>query len=117
MTLIIEPNTEKGKAQIEAIGWAQDQMNKVLEQYFNNQYRLMKGLRLEFRFKLDSQLNETIKVEVSELAPETEERLKQAFEEAKKNIVFRPQEPVKETPVEESLAISSAPKQPEKDVK
>ena len=116
MTLIIEPNTEKGKAQIEAIGWAQDQMNKVLEQYFHNEYRLMKGLRLEFRFKLDSQLNETIKVEVSELAPETEERLKQAIEQAKKNIVFRPQEPVKEAPqeVEESLAIATAPKQPKK---
>lgn len=89
MTMIIEPNTEKGKTQLETIGWAQDQMNKVLEQFFSNKYRIMKGLRLEFRIRLDLKLNESIKVDVSELAPETEERFNEATKQAKENLTFK----------------------------
>ena len=93
MTLIIDPKSERGKIQLEALGWAQDQMNKVLEQYFNNEYKLLKGLKLEFRMRLDLQLNDTIKVDVSSLEPQTEERFAEAVEQARKHIP-KPQEPV-----------------------
>lgn len=88
MTLVIDPRSEKGKAYIEAIGWAQEQMNAVLSQYFNNKYRLMKGLKFQFNFKTDIMIQQRIKVEVFEMAPETPERLEEAVKEAKANIVF-----------------------------
>lgn len=88
MTLVIDPKSQKGQVQLEAIGWAQDQMNAVLSQYFNNKYRLIKALKLEFRLRLDLQLNEKIKVVVSEVAPQTEERFDEAVTEAKNQTVF-----------------------------
>lgn len=93
MTLIIDPNTEKGKIQLEAIGWAQEQMNKVLEQFFLNGYRLLKGLRLEFKMNVNTEQQtfgdeNKIRVDVSELAPNTSERLEEAIEEVKKKMIF-----------------------------
>lgn len=89
MTLEIDPKTEKGQIQLETIAWCQVQMNRVLEAFFANKYRLQKGLKLEFKIPTGSEQGESIKVDVSELAPESEERFKQAIEEAKSVMAFR----------------------------
>ena len=93
MTLIIDPNTEKGKIQLEVLEWAQEQMNKVLEQFFHDNFRIMKGLRLEFKMNVNPDNmtfggEEKVKVDISELAPNTPDRLKEAIEEVKKRMVF-----------------------------
>ena len=89
MTLIIDPNTQKGRIQIEAIEWVQTQMNSVLQQYFNNHYKLVKGLAFQLELGLSQganlNLNREIKVHVMELQPETEERFMEAVVDAKKN--------------------------------
>ena len=89
MTLEIDPNTEKGQIQLEIIEWCQEQMNSVLAQFFNGKYRIQKGLKIEFKIPLNGQFNESIKVDVSELAPESEERFKEAINEAKSVMAFR----------------------------
>lgn len=89
MTLEIDPNTAKGQTQIETIAWCQAQINKVFEQFFSNKYRIQKGLKIEFKIPLDGQFGEHIKIDVSELAPESEERFKQAIDEARSVMAFR----------------------------
>jgi hypothetical protein len=88
MTLIIDPKTEKGKIQLEALGWAQNQFNEVLKQYFNGKHKLLKGLKLEFRMGLDLDLSNKIKIDLYELIPEDKLKLEEAFEEVRKSIVF-----------------------------
>lgn len=92
----INPQTEIGKAQIAAIGWAQDQMNKALQEYFGDKYRLQKGLRIEFRLGLDLKLNQTVKFEILSLEPTSEDKLQAAIDEAKARIEFPKQEVVEE---------------------
>lgn len=89
MTLEIDPNTSKGQTQIETIAWCQAQINQVFEQFFNKKYRIQKGLKIEFKIPLDGQFGEHIKIDVSELAPESEERFNQAIVEAKSVMAFR----------------------------
>lgn len=89
MTLEIDPKTEKGKTQLETIAWCQVQINRILEAFFANKYRLQKGLKIEFKIPQGNDFNESIKVDVAELAPESEERFKQAVEEAKSVMAFR----------------------------
>lgn len=78
--LIIEPNTPKGKIQLESIGWAQRQMNEVLRQFFNNftEFKLLKGLQLEFKLRLDLKLDQEIKVDVLDLSVKTEKEFDDA---------------------------------------
>ena len=86
MTLVIDPNTEEGKIQVETIKWAQDQMNAVVQQFFNNKHRLLKGIKFEFRFKTDSVEQENIKVDIFELAPKDINVFNQGVEEAKESL-------------------------------
>jgi len=88
--LTIDPNTPKGEAQLEALGWAQVQMNKALEQYFSGKHRIQKGIRVEFRLPKDLQMNEMIKIDISSLEPTTEEGYEIAIAEAKGNLVLKP---------------------------
>ncbi len=92
MTLIIDPTTEKGKTQVETISWCQDQFNEILSQFFHDKYRIQKGLRLNFLLPKSGR-GERVKVEVNELAPETEERYQFAIKEAKKSLVLRKEDP------------------------
>lgn len=89
MTLIIDPKTEKGKIQIEAINWMQQQMNQVMMQYFNNTHKLLKGLQVHFELGMgvDNKLNlgQVVKVHVMELIPINEKDFAEAVEDAKKH--------------------------------
>lgn len=93
MTLEIDPNTEKGRTQIETIGWCQEQINKVMELFFNGNYRIQKGLRVDFKIPLNGQFNESVKIDISELAPNTKEALDNAITHVRKVMVFTPQPP------------------------
>lgn len=83
MLLKIDPSTPKGQAQLEAIGWAQDQINEILKLYFSGKYKVQRGLRVEFRLGLDLQMNEKVKVDVMSLDPKTDAEWQQAVSEAK----------------------------------
>lgn len=88
--LQIDPSTEKGITQVETIKWCQDQINAVLEKYFNGKYKLQKGLRINFLIPTDGDMNDTIKVDISSLEPQDMGRLNQAISEAKEQFPFVP---------------------------
>jgi hypothetical protein len=90
MTLIIDPTTDQGKNYIEAIGWAQTQMNAILERFFNGKHRLIKGIKLQFQIDPKQGSQEKIKVGILELAPKTEEGFDLAVKEAKTVHNLRP---------------------------
>lgn len=94
MLLQIDPSTPKGLVQLEAIGWAQDQINEILAQYFNNTYKVQRGLRIKFRLGLDLKMNEKVKVDIDTLQPKTEEDLDKALVIAKEN--WKMEQPVEE---------------------
>lgn len=86
MSFKIKTGTPIGEAQLETIKWCEDQLNALLARYFNDKYRIQKGLRVSFRIRLDLKLSETVKADIDSLEPETEERFNQAVDEAKKQL-------------------------------
>lgn len=96
MLLQIDPSTPKGQAQLEAIGWAQDQMNEVLMQYFENKVKVLKGLQFHFVLRTDLVMNERVKVEISHLPAKTEKEFDEGVKEFKATQVFQPEEKKKE---------------------
>ncbi len=100
MLLNIDPKTPKGMVQLEAIGWAQDQINEILAQYFLGTFKIQKGLKVQFRLGLDLVLNEKVKVDVMTLPPQTKEEFEKAVEQAREN--WEMDQPKKEIKVEEA---------------
>ena len=88
--LKIDPNTPKGQAQLEAIGWAQDQMNEILSKYFEGRLKVVRGLKLNFVLRTDLVMNENIKVEISELLPKTEQDFDEGVAAFKKTLDLKP---------------------------
>lgn len=98
--LEIDPSTPKGQAQLEAIGWAQDQLNEVLSQYFGGKWKMQKGLRIDFLIPQNlDQLNEKIKVSINYIMPKTPKEFDAAIIEARENNPF----------VEETEVVSEHP--------
>lgn len=87
--LQIDPNTPKGQAQLEAIGWAQDQMNQVLLQYFQGKIKVVKGLQFHFVLRTDLVMNEKIKVEIAELLPKTAKDFEEGVQAFKETLTFQ----------------------------
>lgn len=82
MPLKIELGTPKGEAQKEAIEWAEEQMNIVLSQFFNNEYKLAKGLRFKFDFISSLDPERPVKVDLQTLEPQTIEKAQEAMKQA-----------------------------------
>lgn len=76
------PGTPKGDAQIEAIKWAEEQMNIVLANWFKNKYKLVKGMQFAFDFGNTFQKQREIKVDIQSLEPETQKKAEEAMKEA-----------------------------------
>ena len=86
MTLIIEQGTEKGKIQLEAIKWAEEQFNQVLGKVFT-QYRLLRGLTIQLIIP-DGTTKTQMEVNVSQIAPKTKIEFLQAAKQAEKSLGF-----------------------------
>lgn len=82
MTLKIEPGTPKGDAQLEAIKWAEEQMNIVLANWFANKYKLVKGVRFAFDFGSTFEKQRRMSVDIEALEPETQAKAEEAMKEA-----------------------------------
>lgn len=95
--LTIDPKTPKGQAQLEAIGWAQDQMNTALAQFFGGNWKILRGLKIDFRLGLDLQLNDKIKFDLAFLPPKTEKEFDEAVIALKKVSAFEEEKPIIET--------------------
>jgi hypothetical protein len=89
MKLIINPKTERGGIQLETIKWCEDQVNEFFLQYFNNKYKIMKGLRFNFKIGLDLKLDNIVKAEVAVLEPDTKERFEFAVKESKSQLQLK----------------------------
>lgn len=92
MTLIIDPTTEEGKNLVEGISWAQAQLNTVLEKYFANGYKLMKGLRIEFILPVNKLTQDEAKVGISALQPTDLNNFELAVAQAANDLGFEKKE-------------------------
>lgn len=81
-TLKLELGTPKGDAQREAIEWAEQQMNGVMAQLFNNQYKLIKGIQFKFDFGALLAVESPVQVKIATLEPTSQEKAETAMKEA-----------------------------------
>jgi hypothetical protein len=52
--LTIVRDTPEGDAKIEAIKWAEEQINAVLKKYFNGDFKLLSSFQINFEFPRNS---------------------------------------------------------------
>lgn len=75
--LNIEPDTEKGKIQLETIKWAEEQINIVFKKFFNNSFHLINSFSVSFNPEANGQ---QMQVSISQGLPKTEAELEKAIE-------------------------------------